>query len=152
MTDATAPEPPADTERGDEAPTWDHVSFASLTLAVIALVFAAITWAGWFATGSLTTFALTYGGLPLLVKFVLGAVWFVMLPVSVLALVYGRLGLRRARDSIRLRPDMARAGIALGAVALAVAVAGAVYFSLSFGGGGVLVPEHLAPTSPPVPK
>lgn len=118
-----------------ETPAWDRISFTSLTLAVIALAFAAITWAGWFATLSAPPLHILYGWIGIVVALVLGAVWFVMIPVSVLAIVYGLLGIRRARDDTTLRPDMGYAGVALGFAALVVAIVGAAFFAFTWGGG-----------------
>lgn len=142
----------ADTETADDARDtravgYDRLAIASITLSVVGLVLAVATWAAWLLLIRPTPLRIYRTGLagPVssymdivgrTVTYVIGSLWFAVLPVSVLSIVLAWLELR-----LGPRPEseaVARAAVVAGAVALLLALAGAIVFSIRMGQAPVI--------------
>lgn len=134
---------PASPERF--APRPSGLSLAALTLGVVGLLIAVGCWIAWLAMVGLfdlpTGF---YGGIGLL-TLAIGALWAAMVPVSTLAVIYGGISRRRNKAETSDRDNLARAGVVTGALALLVALAGAIVFALSINQASVPGPPRVVP-------
>src|SRR5699024_2721580 len=103
------------------------LGLAALSVGVLGLVLALLTWAAWLFVLPTMQEATIYSWTTLVFALVLGALWFVVILAAVLAMIFGfTAGARTAVNG-----GQARVGVLSGAFALAAAITGAIIFVFS---------------------
>lgn len=99
------------------------LALAALITGAVALVLSVSTWAAWLLVLPGFRDAQPYRWIAVVFVLVLGALWFAVLPLSVVAITCGALAANRSATG-----GLGRLGIAVGVLALLVALAGTVVF------------------------